>query len=108
MKKIRKSVFIAFVITMAFAPNTINANTLPVNKNLPPVENSVEASRAKVLLDRLNEIKLKANNKLNVNEKKALREETKSIKKELKQISGGVYISAGTIIIILLLILIFL
>lgn len=41
-------------------------------------------------------------------EKKELREEIKSIEKQLKQNSGGVYISLGVIIIIILLLIILL
>jgi len=38
-------------------------------------------------------------------ERKAIRKEVVSIRKELKKISGGIYLSVGAVIIIVLLIL---
>lgn len=40
---------------------------------------------------------------LNKVEKRALRKEVKGIKKDLRALSGGVYLSVGAIIIVLLL-----
>lgn len=42
---------------------------------------------------------------LNKLEKSALRKEVKGIKKDLRALSGGVYLSVGVIIIVLLLVL---
>jgi hypothetical protein len=70
-----------------------------------PVVNTAEAAEAKALVLRLNEIKSMDKSKLEAKDKKALRKEVKSIKRELKDISGGVYLSAGTIIIVLLLLI---
>ena len=44
--------------------------------------------------------------KLKSSDKKELRKEARSIKRELKDISGGVYISAGALIVILILLII--
>lgn len=43
---------------------------------------------------------------LNSSDKRILRKEVRSIKQQLKEMSGGVYISAGALIIILLLLII--
>jgi hypothetical protein len=44
--------------------------------------------------------------KLKSTEKKDLRKELRSTKRELKDISGGVYISAGLLIVILIVLII--
>lgn len=65
-------------------------------------------AQAKRLTHRLEEIKAMDTKKMSKSEKKALRTEVKQIKKELAQISGGVYLSIGAIIIILLLLILLL
>ena len=68
-----------------------------------PIETKEE--QATRLQKRLEEIKATDMSKLSKKEKKALRGEVKQIKKELKEISGGVYLSVGAIILIVLLII---
>ena len=68
----------------------------------------VESAEAKVLTLRLSEISTMDMSKLNSTDKKNLRHEVRSIKRELRDISGGVYISAGTLIVILILAIILL
>jgi hypothetical protein len=46
--------------------------------------------------------------KLNASEKKNLRKELKATKNRLKEISGGVYISVGAVILIVILLIILL
>ncbi len=71
-----------------------------------PVESTTtESAEAKALLFRLDEIKNMDMTKLKASEKKDLRKEVRSIKRELKDISGGVYISAGALIVILILLI---
>jgi hypothetical protein len=53
----------------------------------------------------LNEIKALDKSNLSSLEKKELRKEVLSAKKQLKELSGGVYISIGAIIIIILLLI---
>jgi Skp family chaperone for outer membrane proteins len=70
-----------------------------------PDETTSEAAEAKALLSRLDEIKTMDKTKLKASDKKNLRKEVRSIKRELKDISGGVYISAGALIVILILLI---
>ncbi|NVN94068.1 MAG: hypothetical protein HXX18_02170 [Bacteroidetes bacterium] len=70
-----------------------------------------DATEAKTLLLRLNEIKEMDKSKLNASEKKSLRKEVRAIKTELQATEargGGVYLSVGAIIIIILLLIILL
>lgn len=82
-----------------------SANSLPTKKNDITVK---EAERAKVLNERLIEIKEMDKSTLTAVERRELRKEVRAIKEELAQISGGVYLSIGAIIIILLLLILLL
>ena len=68
----------------------------------------ISESSTRKLLDRLDEINTMDKSKLTPFEKKQLRKEVRATKKEIKQIGGGVYISAGAIILILILLIILL
>lgn len=74
----------------------------------PTTEKPVESAVATQLLRRLDEIKEMDKTELSKTEKKALRQEVKGIKKELRAASGGVYLSIGAIIIIVLLLILLL
>jgi hypothetical protein len=67
-----------------------------------------EAARANTLLYRLDEINAIDRSKLTAPEKKQLRKEVRSAKKELNELGGGLFISVGAIIVILLLLILFL
>ncbi len=79
----------------ASAPNTT------ATAATPPTESDV----ATALMTRLGEIKAMDKSNLKASEKKQLRKETRSIKRELKRLSGGAYFSIGAIIVILILLL---
>ncbi|MGB5377657.1 hypothetical protein [Muriicola sp.] len=72
-------------------------------KTTEPVEMPAEV---RVMLDRLEEIKGMDKSDLERSEKKALRKEVRAIKTQLRTTGNGIYISAGALIIILLLIII--
>lgn len=65
-----------------------------------------ESEAVKALTLRLEEIKAIDKSTLTRAEKKELRKEVRAIKHEVKKISGGVYISATTLIVLLILIII--
>lgn len=65
-------------------------------------------ARAAQLQNRLEQIKGLDKRELSPLEKKALRREVREIKKELAAISGGVYLSIGAILLILLLLILLL
>ncbi|HET9055031.1 MAG TPA: hypothetical protein VFM90_12700 [Cyclobacteriaceae bacterium] len=102
MKLVKKLIPVWLMLFMAvpgFASET------PV-KNNTPTETAV---RVETLTKRLEEIKAMDIESMTRKEKRALRKEVKSIEKEMKQINeGGVYISVGGIIIILLLLILLL
>lgn len=65
-----------------------------------------ESAEARALVMRLNEIKTMDMSKMTTKDKKAIQKEKRTIKRKLKDISGGVWISATTLIIILILLVI--
>ena len=91
----------SFLIIMVLAGATPSIASTAASA---PVHESNEAY-ATSLKNRLEEIKAMDKTELSGAEKKALRKEVRSIKKELAAISGGVYLSIGAIILIVLLII---
>jgi hypothetical protein len=69
---------------------------------------TTEAEAANKLLNRLYEIKAMDVKNMAKADKKQLRNEVKGIRHELKEITGGVYLSIGAAIIIILLLILLL
>lgn len=65
----------------------------------PTTANAIE------LKSRLTEIRGMDKSGLKASEKKQLRKEKRSIKSELRQVKGGVYVSAGALIVILIILI---
>jgi len=86
---------------ITFTPQLINAT--PVTSALV-VPSSEESARAKTLVLRLNEIKAMDKSKMTSSEKKMLRVEVRSIQREYRHY-GGVYISVGTVLLIVLIVI---
>jgi hypothetical protein len=101
MKKITLTILTSMML-FALTP-LLKANTINIEE-----PTTIQTARATVLLQRLTEIKEMKLENLNSSDKKKLRSEVKSIKSELKEISGGVYLSVGAIIVILILLLLLL
>jgi len=93
----------AAMLSLAFNPTEVKAATA---KTEIVATTGSDAARADALLGRLHEIKKMDMSTLSPAEKKELRKEVRSIRDQLKDISGGVYISATALIIILILLII--
>lgn len=78
------------------------------NESSSKIESTKVVNTPTVLMERLNEIKDMDISAMDRTEKTALRKEVKSIKKEMKRLGGGIYISVGAAIIIVLLLIIIL
>ncbi|MDP4284566.1 MAG: hypothetical protein Q8891_09090 [Bacteroidota bacterium] len=66
------------------------------------------SANTNALVLRLNEIKNMDKTNMSSSEKKALRKELHTMKREVKKSNGGVYLSVGAIIIIILLLILLL
>lgn len=106
----RKQVFhvvsVCLLLTIA-TPQMMNA-AVSATSAIPVTETPVESERANQLLQRLDEIKTLDKSNMTKSEKKALRQEVRDIKKELRAASGGIYLSTAAIIIIALLLILLL
>lgn len=100
MKKFTMFLSIMFLFT-AIAPVAMAKNPKNDKKELT-VE---EAARVAEIEIRVAEIKAMDLSDLSNEERKDVKEELREMKKEAKNLGGGVYISVGAIIIILLLII---
>lgn len=91
---------ILLVPAQLFAAPTVTATAIPVS----PI---TEAAKVETMMNRLNEIKDMDKSDLSASERKELRKEVRAIKDSVKS-SGGVYISVGAILIIILLLILLL
>ncbi|MFH4966830.1 hypothetical protein V8G61_01385 [Gaetbulibacter sp. M240] len=92
------------VLSLVMLPNSAMATeTNPGPNTTEKTEIPVEV---KTMLDRIEEIKDMDKSDLSRAERKELRTEVRTIKRELRSSGNGLYISTGAIIIILLLIII--
>jgi hypothetical protein len=94
----------ALGLSLTFHPLVSNAAVDPVtsSKGIP------DAVYVAGLIDRVNEIKDMDKSSLTATEKKDLRKELRSLKKEVRKNSNGIYISVGAIIIVILLLILLL
>jgi len=106
MKKLMVCIFSA-VLLLTFFPTQSKAATMAETSTLPAAKTS-SAEKSAALVTRLNEIKAIDKSSLNGTERKQLRKESRSIKRELKQISNGVYLSTGAVILLVVLLIILL
>ena len=104
MKKIFACIITAGLL---FTDLPSNANTANVT-SIAIVAKKSDAATAGLLLNRLNEIRSLSKTELTAPEKKTLRKEVRSIQHQLAGINGGVYISAGAVILIVILLIILL
>ena len=106
MKKIAFCLM-AIYLSLTFHPTQSNAASTVVSSSIV-ASKPTESAKAKVLLQRLNEINAMDKSKLNSSDRKILRKEVRSINSQLREVGGGVYISVGAIIIIALILIILL
>lgn len=99
-KTLNTFILLGLLSFSSLAANGSEAIT-PKNEAASPVETHK-------LISRLEEIDSMEKKGLTTAEKKELRKEVRSIKEELRRLGGGVYISVGAILIILLLLIILL
>lgn len=106
MKKLTLSLLIV-VNTFIFLPTTLLGDGGKVTDSLTLVQ-PIDSSNSMELLARLEEIKAMDMSAMSRVEKKELRKEVRSVKKQLGDNHDGVYLSVGAIIVIVLLLIILL
>lgn len=95
---------IVVLLLLALSPLHLHAN----DELKPATTSATDAARAAILINRLEEINKMDKSELNRSERKELRKEVRETKRELKASNGGVYLSVGAAIIIVLLLILLL
>ena len=96
----------AAFLSLTFLPlQAKGATTEPASLNAPK---PAESAEVKAMELRLNEIKAMDKSVMKPSEKKALRKEVKSINHKLRDINSTVYVSAGVIILVVILLIVLL
>jgi hypothetical protein len=103
--KIRHSIFSLLVMLLLSIASPLHA-TAPDPVTTTPTE--TPEARVARLTQRIEEIKAMDKSKLSRTERKALRKEVREIRDEVKALSGGVYISIGALLVIIILLLVLL
>ena len=104
MKKLIAGLITTFML-MILSPVTSHAR-VDKNVNAAAVNKNEEVERAEVLLKRLDDIRDMDVTAMSPSQKSELQKEVKTIQNDLRGLSGGVYISATALIIILLLLIV--
>ena len=106
MKKIVFCLMVAF-LSFTFLPLQSNAATITGPSSAVDPK-PAESPEAKVLLLRLDEINKMDKAKMDPSEKKDLRKEVKSIKKNLRDTGPGIYLSGAALVLIIILLVVLL
>lgn len=105
----KKIVFCLLVACLSFTFLPLQSNAATVTEPSSAVDPKPAASpEAKVLLLRLDEINKMDKAKMNPSEKKDLRNEVKSIKKNLRNLGPGIYLSGAALVLIVILLIVLL
>jgi hypothetical protein len=98
------------LLSLTFIPTQLKAGTktITLSTDVASIDKTAVSAEATVLITRLDAIKAMDKSTLNFSEKQLLRKEVRSIKGQLSEMSGGVYLSVGAILLIALLLIILL
>jgi uncharacterized protein YfkK (UPF0435 family) len=106
--KNQKVIFLMAIMIAAIMPVYVSGSNEIVRDSIVNVE-TVKSEKANVLTARLEVINAMDKSNLSSSEKKTLRKEVRAIKKELKAMgSGGVYLSVGALLLVIILLIILL
>lgn len=98
-----------FFLLMLFAlnaPMVMSAESKSESSKMPArTENKMSEAEAARLTKRIEEIRAMDKSSLTASEKRELRKEAKGIKEKIKRDGGYIYIGAGTLLVILLILL---
>ncbi len=106
LRNITKIATFAFLLSITLPAFANNVAGDPVRTS--KTTKAVDQAKVAQITTRLNEIKAMDKSELSSSEKKELRKELKGLKKEMATAKGGVYLSVGAIIIVILLLILLL
>ncbi len=103
MKKLILSILTVFMLSILI-PATLKADSETSQTSMTASKNA-ELVKINVLLARLDKINEMDKSNMSRSEKVVLRKEVRTIKSQLNTLGGGVYLSVGAIIVIILLLI---
>src|SRR6478752_310776 len=104
MKKLFACIMTASILLTINPTQSVAAE---VNPTSAPTTNIVNAEKVNAMVNRLNEIDAMDKSNLNAFEKKELRKEVRTIKRDIKR-DSGVYVSVGALLLIIILLIVLL
>ena len=106
LRNITKVAAFAFLLSITLPAFSSNITGDPVRTTKPA--KVVDQVKVEQIVKRLDEIKAMDKSSLSSSEKKGLRKELRGLKKDMATAKGGVYLSIGAIIIVILLLILIL
>ncbi len=103
-----KTLRIACIVMLFALAMPAAASSIVKNEPQTSSASGPEDPRAQQLVQRLEQIRSMDKSNLSTSEKRSLRKEVKQTRKEMKALSGGVYLSVGALIIVILLLILLL
>ena len=107
----KKLVSLLFTIVLVFGVSALAADEAKPKQGseeavvTTEVENQMTEAEAKAMVKRIEEIRNMDKSELTKTEKKDLRNELREMKKDVRKHGGVIYISGGTLLVIILLII---
>ena len=74
----------------------------------PTSSSPADVAKVNAMVNRLNEIDAMDKSSMSASEKKVLRKEVRGIKKEIQRSGGGVYLSVGALLLVIILLIVLL
>jgi peptidoglycan hydrolase CwlO-like protein len=103
----KKTIFIAIMLIFTLSATTTFARNNDLKTNAPAAtENKLSTEEVNRLNNRVEEIRHMDKSEMTVSEKKELREESKSIKKNVRKNGEVIYIGGSTLLLIIILIIV--
>ena len=104
----KKIVFVVMTIFLSLTFLPLQSKGATTEPSSMPAPKPAESAEVKTMELRLNEIKAMDKSVMKPSEKKALRKEVKSINHKLRDLNSTVYVSAGVIILVVILLIVLL
>lgn len=102
----KKTIFIAIMMIFTLGATTTFASNSDLKSNAPAAtENKLSSEEVNNMKTRFEEIRKMDKSDMTVSEKRELRNESKSIKENVRKSGGVIYIGTGTLLLIIIIIL---
>lgn len=101
-----KKAMLCLIVLATLVP--VPGNAAAPSSPVVPISNGTEPIEVRLMLNRLEAINAMDKSDLKPSEKRALRKEVRLLKRDLKASNGGVYLSVGALLLVIILLVILL